>query len=351
MTTHDDSTSVSLYRYHLPLVQPMRFSWGEVRRREGLLVRYIMGDAVGWGEAAPLPEYSPDTLEEAERALRVGIEHWHKMLDGDALVPPPLPDRLPPSARMALSDAYRSATFFEHGPQPLVTHIDLAALLTSADPSELHRETERAMTSGACRAVKLKVGGRSVADDLLRVEAVVRALGNRTTLRLDANRAWSADQALAFWSSLQSRGVAPKFVEEPTADIAEWPELRARGMPLAFDETLRHWTPETFPHWHLATAVVLKPTILGGYDATTEWIEAAHAHGVAPVLSGCFESGVGHRMVALAAAQTDAPAGLGTYRALAGDVLTDRLLLDGDSAQTRLLFIGSVDLEKLTRIA
>lgn len=351
MTMPHPSTSVSLYRYHLPLVQPMRFSWGEVRRREGLLVRYIAGDALGWGEAAPLPEYSPDTLEEAERALFMGVESWRERLMVGTLVPPPLPGGLPPSARMALSDAFRDAEFSRSEPQSLPSHIDIASLLTAADPSELRRETERAMAGGACRAVKLKVGGRPVADDLLRVQIVARGLSSRTTLRLDANRAWSMREATAFWDGVQTLSIVPEFIEEPTADPTEWAELEAKGMPLAFDETLRHWTPDTFPHWRRATAVVLKPTILGGYDATVQWIEVAHAHNVAPILSGCFESGVGHRMVALAAAQTVAPAGLGTYRALADDVLTDRLSLDGDSARPHLFLGGSVDLEKLTRIA
>jgi O-succinylbenzoate synthase len=289
-------------------------------------------------------------LEEAERAILSVVKRWRKILTLDPLAPPPLPDDLPPSARMALSDAHRGAVFHQTGYVPLVPRIDIASLLTAADPSELQRDAERAMESQNCRAVKLKVGGRPIADDLRRVETVANVLDARTTLRLDANRAWSRLEALDFWDGLLSRGITPEFIEEPTADVGEWTELRASGMPLAFDETLRDWSPDTFPHWHMATTVVLKPTILGGYDATVEWIDAAHAQGVAPVLSGCFESGVGHRMVALAAALTDSPAGLGTYRALADDVLTTRLLLDGDAAHPHLFLSGDVDVERLTRL-
>ena len=98
---------------------------------------------------------------------------------------------------------------------------------------------------------------------------------DRTTLRLDANRAWSLGEATAFWHALEQRDIAVEFVEEPTADAASGPSWQHQNMPLAFDETLRDWTPGTFPYWHAATAVVLKPTILGGYDATSKWIDAA----------------------------------------------------------------------------
>ncbi len=227
----------------------------------------------------------------------------------------------------------------------------IAALLTAADPSDLRRQAEQATREGNCHAVKLKVGGRAIADDLRRVETVAALLGDRTALRLDANQAWSLPEAFAFWHGLKQRGIAPEFVEEPTGDSGASKELSARGMPVAFDESLRRFTPQTFPHWDCATAVVLKPTILGGYDATVEWIAEADARGVSPVVSGCFESGVGHRMVALAAALTQAPAGLGTYRSLADDVLKTRLPLDGTAAHLHLFLTAEVDVGRLTRIA
>ncbi len=352
MTTHSSSASVSAYSYRLPLVQPMRFSWGEVDHREGVLVRYTVDGRCGWGDAAPLPDYSPDTLEETTHAIVLAVERWTAMLRLHLFAPPPLLAGMPPSARMALSDAYRCVVFGSVGCEvPMKSNVEIAALLTSADASDLEREVERAIRHRNCRAVKLKVGGRAVTDDVHRVRIVASVLGEQTTLRLDANRAWSRAQAADFWSAVQRLGISIAFIEEPTYDDAAWPHLFDLGMPLAFDETLRHWTPYTFPHWHLATAAVLKPTILGGYDATVEWIAESRRRCVAPVLSGCFESGVGHRMVALAAALTDAPAGLGTYRSVADDLLTTRLLLDGDAAHPQLFLSGEVDESRLTRIA
>ena len=54
--------NASLYRYRLPLSQPLRFHDRQISVREGLLLKWENS----WGEIAPLPGFSKETLEEAE---------------------------------------------------------------------------------------------------------------------------------------------------------------------------------------------------------------------------------------------------------------------------------------------
>ncbi len=62
---------VRLYRYHLPLSEPLQLKGTTLRHREGLLVELASdGGAVGWGEAAPLPGFSRENLDEAAEQLR-----------------------------------------------------------------------------------------------------------------------------------------------------------------------------------------------------------------------------------------------------------------------------------------
>jgi O-succinylbenzoate synthase len=73
-----------------------------------------------------------------------------------------------------------------------------------------------------------------------------------------------------------------------------------------------------------AVAFVLKPTLLGGISRTLRVAEQALRLGVTPVVSSAYESGVGTAaLVALAAGigERPVPAGLDTYRTMAGDVL------------------------------
>ena len=54
--------TLALYRYQLPFTQPLTFHGKVEVAREGLLVR--IGD--GWGEIAPLPGFSRESLAEAQ---------------------------------------------------------------------------------------------------------------------------------------------------------------------------------------------------------------------------------------------------------------------------------------------
>ncbi len=62
-----------LYRYHLPLSEPLQSKGTTLRHREGLLVE-LAGDggAVGWGEAAPLPGFSRENPDEAAEQAMIG---------------------------------------------------------------------------------------------------------------------------------------------------------------------------------------------------------------------------------------------------------------------------------------
>ncbi len=61
--------------------------------------------------------------------------------------------------------------------------------------------------------VKLKVGGVSVADDLLRVRAMRDSLGDEFIIVCDANQAWTLDEALEFAAPAREMGLA--WLEEP----------------------------------------------------------------------------------------------------------------------------------------
>ena len=54
--------TLALYRYQLPFTQPLAFHGQLQVAREGLLVR--IDD--GWGEIAPLPGFSKETLADAQ---------------------------------------------------------------------------------------------------------------------------------------------------------------------------------------------------------------------------------------------------------------------------------------------
>ena len=124
---------------------------------------------------------------------------------------------------------------------------------------------------------------------------------------------------------------------------------------MALDESLVGMQPEELEEHGYARAVVLKPTLLGGISRTLRMAGRALRLGMTPVVSSAYESGVGTAaLVALAAGIGDhpVPAGLDTYRALAGDVLDKPLALPALSVDVGETVVASrtVDVGKLREL-
>jgi O-succinylbenzoate synthase len=334
--------SFGLYRFSLPLSRPLTLGEATLRRREGLLLR-LSGDdgSDGWGESAPLPGFSKETSDEAAGQLRrlagtmIGSEITDDWVDPDGTFGRKL-QRTAPSVRFGLELAAWNLYATSCGkalpelvaPSP-TTEVTVNGLIPGP-PAEAIEEA-RLMRDAGYGTVKLKVGARTVAEDVRLVRALGEELGNGISLRLDANRAWAYEEAVEF-----VRGAARfEYVEEPLAGPARLPDLaRQFGVPVALDESLVGMEPDELEKHRYARAVVLKPALLGGISRTLRMAEQALRLGMTPVVSSAYESGVGTAaLVALAAGigEHPVPAGLDTYRTLAGDVLETPLSLSAPS--------------------
>lgn len=335
-----------LYRYDLALSGSVTLKGATLHRREGALVRLTADDgSEGWGEAAPLPGFSPESLHDATQQLRTAAS----LLMGREIFaslsmlresPPTELARLAPSARFGLELALLNLAAASRGE-------NLAGLLTDrprrtvlingliSGSMEGVFASALSMREGGYGAVKLKVGRLGVAEDVEVVRGVGEILGDGVSLRLDANRAWGFDEAVRFAEGIA--GVRVEYVEEPLAEPARLAELaRGWGLPVALDESLVGMSPEELVGHPYARAVVLKPTLLGGVWRTLRLANEAKALGMAPVVSSSYEAGVGTgALVALAAAVGGEPAGLDTYRALAEDVIEHPLPLPAPAVDAR----------------
>ena len=337
-----------LYRYHLPLAEPQKLKGTTLRHREGLLVE-LEGGAVGWGEASPLPGFSRESLDETARKLRdlassmVGREVTDDWIDTNGDFSRELDARdLAPSVRFGFELAVWNLYAAAHGtalselitPHPRAT-VPVNALI-SGSPDEALEEARRARAAGY-EAVKLKVGARSVEEDVALVRDLNRVLSNVVSLRLDANRAWSLEEAAEFIRGTE--GSRFEYIEEPLGDTAQLPSFaRTHDVPVALDESLAGMEPEALEDHGYARAVVLKPTLLGGVSRTLRFANRASYLGIKPVISSAYETGVGTAaLVALSAGVGDeeVPAGLDTYRRLAEDVLRPSLDLPAPRVDVR----------------
>ena len=327
-----------VFRYDLPLVAPIQISQETLTRREGLLLKLTnYAGRCAWGEAAPLPGFSVESFDEAADTLLTRAKQLNNtVIPQDLstlqafapLCPAPVSFALE-TALLNLLATEAGTTFHEvHHPADS-TGVPVNALLSGAPEDILARA--RTLANDGFRAAKLKVGRRTPEKDAALVGEVSAALGANVTLRLDANQAWSLEEALDFAD--RTKDCTIEYIEEPLADPHELMTFHAQtGIPYALDETFvaRDARTEIFEG---AAACIWKPTLLhfpgiGGQLSAKKFEVPVHRL----VLSAAFESGVGIAALAqyaAAYASPETPIGLDTYSMLAGDVLEDRLTFNG----------------------
>ena len=329
---------VDIYRYALPLAQPLTFGGETIDTRSGLLLRLVDTEGrEGVGDSAPLPHFSDESLEAAEQAARAlqdmlpgqtlpdgpaTVDRWLRATTGTEDWPASVQCGID-GAIWSLLAAARGITISDLLSPRARTTVTLNALVTdAAEPAQAARQLQEE----GYRALKLKVGRHALEADIRRVSAVLDVLDNAAVLRLDANRAWSWAEAVTAARRLSWEQI--EYIEEPLADPSQLADLaQTYDVPVALDEATRSLTLNELDDHAYAQAVILKPTLLGGLAQAWRWARRAHRLGLVPVVSSSFESGIGLRgLVALAAAFPVAtPMGLGTYRYLHRDVGTQRL--------------------------
>lgn len=262
--------------------------------REGALVP----GAAGWGEWSPFVEYPPEVAEPWLRcAEEAAAGDW----------PAAVRDAVPVNATV-----------------PVVSPEAAHALVVAS----------------GCSTAKVKVAdpGSPLAEDLARVEAVRDALGPAGHLRVDANAAWSVDEAIAAIGELDRVAGGLEYVEQPCTSVEDLALVRRRvAVPIAADESIRRAAdPYRVRDLAAADIAVLKVQPLGGVRAC---LRIAEDIGMPVVVSSALETSLGLAAgVALAAAlpTLDHACGLATRSLLTADVAAPALVpVDGMLPVTR----------------
>ena len=265
---------------------PLRAPFRGLREREGVLIK----GPSGWGEFAPFDDY--DDLH-AGRWLAAAIEAaWGSW------------------------------------PDPLRDAVDVNAIIPDVDSTRAGVLAREAVREQGCTTIKVKVG-RSLAEDEARVVAVRDALdtaGVDGRIRLDANAAWTLQEAVVSLRRLRSYGI--EYVEQPCAALTDVIRVRQElDVPVAVDEIIRKSKdPAGVQLAGLVDYAICKPMTLGGAHAT---LAIATSIGVPVVVSGSLDTSVGlAASIAAAAALPElaTACGLGTGVLLARDVTSEPLV-------------------------
>ncbi|WP_262177792.1 mandelate racemase/muconate lactonizing enzyme family protein [Haloarcula laminariae] len=314
--------------FSLPLSSPLATASGTIEAREGVVVRYDHRGETGVGEATPLPGWT-ESLSDCQAALDTAADadrrggHTAAMLELAA-------DSVP-AARHGFATALLDADA-RADDVPLYRWFDadrrcesvpVNATVGDSDPDATAEAVARAVGSGF-DCCKLKVGARSVDEDIERLRAVRERVGD-VALRADANGAWTRDQAARAFEAFADLGV--DYVEQPLPadDLAGHADLRGGPVGVALDESLIDARADAVLSADAADVLILKPMVVGGPGNAHTLALRARDRGVEPVVTTTVD-GVVARLAALhvAAAVPDIGAcGLATGDRLARDLAPD----------------------------
>jgi muconate cycloisomerase len=274
--------SVEVIPYALPFKEPYVTARGTLTRREMVLLRLRTDEGVeGLGEAVPLSLRGGATLEQVVRELEEARESeaLHDLIAREDLeyssremLDPRL--RLSPPALCAVLTALDDLWGRLCNDESSAMRVRCNATLVSGEPAAVAADA-LAWAQAGFSTFKLKVGG---ADDVAQVRTVREALGPEAKIRVDANAAWSLDQAKRVLAAIEPFDV--ELAEQPVANLAEAAELaQATTVPLAGDESIVTAADATLADELGAFAIAgIKLSKVGGYVASLDIAQVLRAY-------------------------------------------------------------------------
>lgn len=211
----------------VPTIRPHKLSVATMNTQTLVLVRIRCDDGIdGWGEATTIGGLNYG--EESPESIKANIDaHIAPLLKGM--------DAHSPARAMALlrktiqgnrfaKCAIETALLDAQGQRLGVPVSELlggrvrdalpvAWTLASGDTAKDIAEAEHMLDIRRHRIFKLKIGARSIEQDVGHVLAIKRALGERASVRVDVNQAWSELEAVRGIAALEAGGI--DLIEQP----------------------------------------------------------------------------------------------------------------------------------------
>ena len=278
-------TRISVRRLNLPLVRPYRLSYRTFETFEPFLVEVEDSEGrTGFGDAHVSPGSSAETREGGWAFLTAQARAAIGCVPEDAKAAV-----LDVSERSKVAATSLVSAIEVMEDHPILTAdassiLPLLAPLNATEPGAIQDEIDAGIRAGF-RTFKVKVG-KDVEADLGRVRVAQAAALGRATLRLDANRAFSREDALRFVDGLAPSGV--ELFEQP-CDAEDWDAnaavAEASPVPLMLDEPI-----SSLADIERAGAISgvgfckLKLKRFVSLEKLREGLEAVRARGMEPVL-------------------------------------------------------------------
>lgn len=296
---------------------------------------------IGIGECSPLKGLSIDDREDFEEALAGYCDFVNSnKIDSFEQVMDIVPSSFP-SIRFAFETAWLDlinggkrlifANSFSNGEEG----IPINGLVWMGKLPFMQEQVKQKIRQ-KYHCIKIKIGAIEWEKELKLLTGIRKHYDKSILeIRVDANGAFDATRAQEIMKALSKLDV--HSIEQPVKVGAEgMRELCMRGaIPVALDEELigafsyaekLEMIQRLSPKY-----IVLKPTLLGGIQATKEWIAIANDTGVGWWITSALESNIGLNAIAqfVANYHVSLPQGLGTGQLYTNNISSPLIINDG----------------------
>ncbi|CAG5086692.1 o-succinylbenzoate synthase [Parvicella tangerina] len=313
----------SFVKYPLAFKKPSGTSRGILTKKNSWLLK-IFDDAnpavFGLGEASIIEGLSIDLPSQMEDMLDWVVRHITQPYDAIMAHLTDFPSILM-AVEMAFLDLKNGGNriWFKSPLTKQDQPIKINGLIWMGDKDFMLQQIEDKLQLGfSC--LKMKIGAINFQQEI----AILRSIRQRydehdLELRVDANGAFSTEEApdkLNQLASLDLHSIEQPIQQNQISAMAEL--CAATPLPIALDEELIGVRTPQDKKTLLETInpqyIILKPSLLGGFSATYEWIELAGEMSIPWWITSALESNVGLTAIAQFTSQfyNPLPQGLGT---------------------------------------
>ena len=315
--------NASFRPYTLEFKQPSGTSRGVLKVKKIWIVSVWDTEnpgVIGTGECNPLVGLSIDDVPEYEEKLEhvcnyfceYETELFDKLIDFPSIYF---------GFEMALLDLKRGGhkiyfnTPFVKQQQP----IKINGLIWMGEPAFMQQQIQEKLDQGFT-CLKLKIGAIDFNQELKLLAAIREQFSeDELELRVDANGAFNPSEALGQLKMLDQFGI--HSIEQPirAGQLEAMASLcQQTPFPIALDEELigiksvaakKALLEQVLPQY-----IILKPSLIGGFRGTIEWIEVAGELGIPWWITSALESNIGLNAIAqfTSTFYNPLPQGLGT---------------------------------------
>jgi len=308
------------HKHILDFKSPSGTSRGVLKQKETWFIHIVSDEKHGIGECGILRSLSIDDVSDYEEKLRWTCENI--TLGEEALLQALLAF---PSIQFGVEQAFRSL----RSTSPYLLHpsaftqgkeaIDINGLIWMGDEVFMKSQIKEKLAAGFT-CIKMKIGAIDFETEFKLLQSIRKEYSvNDIELRVDANGAFTPTNALEKLkrlSELDLHSIEQPIKQGQREEMAKLCEITP--LPIALDEELigvfQSAEKKKLIEVIQPQFIILKPSLVGGYAGSSEWVSLAAQHNIDWWITSALESNIGLNAIAqwTYSLQSNLPQGLGT---------------------------------------